>query len=337
MFRVMKTLLWPLLGGVRFFLALIVAGAHLGFFIQPRIGIISFWSDLSGFAAVLGFLAISGFSIAASLSKEPKGFYRRRAIRIVPLYAFSIAVAVLVARQYGKGNVFELPDWKTVVENLFFLQGFTASGLLLANFVIWSLSIEVFFYAFAPLLVRLRQPTLLSIIGASAIIFLRDADSVSSHYMSMTHGQAAAVLAWAWLSGFFIYRCRNRSVACFVFLVGFLALLTLNKKDLDSNWPVTICLTLLAVGFGEKLRGPQWVANLLVLLGDASYPLYLFHLPLYLLLSGWHAPSIPWLWLVAAIALSIFLDRCVDQHVKKLFARPNRTAYGLTENKVTSA
>jgi peptidoglycan/LPS O-acetylase OafA/YrhL len=64
-------MLWPLLGGVRFLLALIVVGTHLIFFSPP-----CEWShgllNLSGFAAVLGFLIISGFSIAASYEKSRK-------------------------------------------------------------------------------------------------------------------------------------------------------------------------------------------------------------------------------------------------------------------------
>ncbi len=71
---VKTAMLWPMLGGVRFLLALIVAGDHLALFF-PASELSYNLKSLSSLAAVLGFLVISGFSIAASYAKEPQGFY----------------------------------------------------------------------------------------------------------------------------------------------------------------------------------------------------------------------------------------------------------------------
>jgi peptidoglycan/LPS O-acetylase OafA/YrhL len=85
---------WNILAGLRFFLAWVAACSHLQHFTAQDDPIVIF-QYFSGFAAVLGFLAISGYSIAHSLHKNPQGFYKRRAFRIYPLYFCSIFVSLI--------------------------------------------------------------------------------------------------------------------------------------------------------------------------------------------------------------------------------------------------
>jgi peptidoglycan/LPS O-acetylase OafA/YrhL len=109
------SLFWPILGAVRFFLALVVVGAHLVWFdrsdeVGRQLGM------FSGIVAVIGFLVLSGFSIAASLERERAGFYARRFRRIFPLYALAIASAWAVPAFFGgavvtrEGATFSAPD-----------------------------------------------------------------------------------------------------------------------------------------------------------------------------------------------------------------------------------
>ena len=76
---------WPILGAIRFFFALVVAGSHLTWYMETQSSV-SVIRHFSGLAAVLGVLVISGYSIAASYEKQRIGFYWRRALRIIPLY-----------------------------------------------------------------------------------------------------------------------------------------------------------------------------------------------------------------------------------------------------------
>jgi peptidoglycan/LPS O-acetylase OafA/YrhL len=108
---------WALLGGLRFFLAFIVLTAHLGWYLPKSDPFLKF-DKFSPVVAVLGFLLISGFSIAASLNASPKGYYFRRFIRIFPLYIFSISISVLIPLITNKAIQI---DWYLIVANIFFL------------------------------------------------------------------------------------------------------------------------------------------------------------------------------------------------------------------------
>jgi peptidoglycan/LPS O-acetylase OafA/YrhL len=54
-------------------------------------------------AAVIGFFLISGYSIAASLQRSSKGFYRRRFLRIYPIYFFAIVTTHILSLVLGSG------------------------------------------------------------------------------------------------------------------------------------------------------------------------------------------------------------------------------------------
>jgi peptidoglycan/LPS O-acetylase OafA/YrhL len=316
-------MLWPMLGGVRFLLALIVAGDHLALF-SPASKLSYTLKSLSSLAAVLGFLVISGFSIAASYAKEPQGFYWRRAIRIIPLYVLAIVAGAVCTRAFGgavtdsHGDVFNTPPWSDVVQNLFFAQGFTAASIG-TNMVVWSLSIEVLFYLFTPLLGWLSQAALVVIASTSLGLFLLyPLFPDAPYYANMRTGAAVSLLAWTWLSGFIAFRHGNHLVAGSVVLGVCVLALNVNPSFLQTHWLATLVIVVSAIGFGHRLKGPRWLASGLTLLGDASYPLYLFHMPVYLVLGGLHVQMSAVGCLLIAIGISVALDRFYDQPVKRL-------------------
>jgi peptidoglycan/LPS O-acetylase OafA/YrhL len=318
----MASLLWPILGAVRFFLALIVAGYHIIWF-APESELATSLARMSGFAAVLGFLVISGFSIAASHAKQPAGFYRRRFLRIVPLYVLAIAAGALCTSGFGgsvraaSGSFYATPATSDVLQNLFFLQGFTTTSIA-TNAVVWTLSIEVFFYLLTPLWARLSQSALMVIAAASLGLFFLGPWLDTPFYPMMLHGNAAAALAWAWLAGFIAFRHRDHAAAALVVLGVFLLALSVNYRGLTIHWPITLGTVAMALGFGHRLAGPHWLAAILTRLGDASYPLYLSHIPLYIVLKGMGANLSGAAYLGAAVVLAITLDRLYDQPVKNL-------------------
>lgn len=100
---------WAILAGLRFLLALIVVGVHLARFANPN-SLICRMAHLGGFTAVIGFLVVSGISMAASVERRPQGFLGRRVLRIYPLYLaavlaplllFAAAACVLIALSTG--------------------------------------------------------------------------------------------------------------------------------------------------------------------------------------------------------------------------------------------
>ena len=325
----LQPLRWPILGGVRFLLALVVAATHLG----QKMGFSTLTTQLSSFsaiAAVLGFLIISGYSIAASYDKARVGFYRRRLLRIWPLYILAILFGCAVMWDSGASTGFHgMPPTGRIVANLFFLQGWTAYSIL-SNAVVWTLSVEVFCYLLTPVLARLSPVLVMTIAGFSAMLYCAYPAMVENPrpYHLLLRGQAAALLMWCWLLGFIAYRSRNHAVAAWVIFGksgGFGSLIdlaTVNPADLGHRWAITIGVVILGIACTEKLRGPRWLAAFGTLLGDASYPLYLFHMPLYFVLPRiMRAPLSSAVILGLTVLLAVALDRFYDHPVKRLFTR----------------
>jgi peptidoglycan/LPS O-acetylase OafA/YrhL len=87
-----RAISWASLAVLRFALAMIVFATHLVFFTGYG-GWTEAVASLDGKAAVIGFLLISGFSIAASSDRDRDGFYRRRFLRVYRLYCFVVLFA----------------------------------------------------------------------------------------------------------------------------------------------------------------------------------------------------------------------------------------------------
>ena len=320
----MQPLRWPVLGVIRFLLALVVAAYHLG----QQMGFTALTTCLSSFSAisaVLGFLVISGYSIAASHAKAPVGFYRRRLLRIWPLYILGIVAGCAVMYDTGASTgLHGMPPTGRILANLFFLQGWTSYSIMY-NAVVWTLSIEVFCYLLTPVFARLSQAMLLTIAGFSALLYCAYPLLVEHPrlYHLLLNGQATAFFMWAWLLGFVAFRARNHALAALGVFGAFAVIAALNSADLRDRWIFTIGLVLLGIGATGKLRGPKWLASAGSLLGDASYPLYLIHMPFFFLLSRLtSAPASSAAILSATVILAGLLDKLYDQPVKRLFSRP---------------
>ncbi len=305
---------WPVLGGVRFFLALIVAAAHCTIFAAPGAEILAL-QYFSGLAAVIGFLVISGYSIAASYTKQKDGFYRRRALRILPLYVFSIALTAAGPVFFTK--IFGAPNKPLLLGNLFLLQGFAVKSLP-GNPVLWTLSLEVFFYLWTPLFARLSQGVLITLVCLSAIAYGLAYHLHLPFFTGLLYGISVPLLGWSWLLGFWIYRSsQSHYVLILAGAIGFCAL-SFNPSFLLYLWPAAWLITIVAIGYGNRLPYNQTLAKGLTLLGDASYPLYLVHFTVYSLLKVFAKASSAYVYLLSALAVSIALDLGYDKPFKRL-------------------
>jgi peptidoglycan/LPS O-acetylase OafA/YrhL len=305
---------WPILGALRFFLALVVAGAHLPLYTAPnsRHQVLPYFSAL---AAVLGFLVISGYSIAASFAKQKDGFYARRALRILPLYA---AMIVLVALLPKINMAFGVPNWGQLVGNLFLVQGFFTKPIP-ANPVVWTLSVEAFFYLATPLIARLSQRALMVTICISAVACGMARFLNLPFYEELLFGSNVLLLGWAWILGFWAYRNTSNSHTLLVAQsVGMCTMALINSFFLMFLWPITWTITIVGIGYGHRVPYNKRVAQCLSLLGDASYPLYLFHLPVFSLIKVFKVSASENVYLIIAIVISIALDRAFDRPFKRL-------------------
>jgi peptidoglycan/LPS O-acetylase OafA/YrhL len=318
----MKPLFWPLLGSVRLLLAMIVACDHVMLF-DPASEFAAALRSMSGLAAVLGFLVISGFSIAASHAKDPAGFYRRRALRILPLYILAILLSAGCVVPFGgtvkaAGAEFVAPGWSVIWQNLVFAQGVTGPSIG-TNAVVWTLSIEVILYAVTPLLARLSQAAVTVVAAGSLGLFMLAPYFYTPYYTELRFGSATALLAWAWLAGFVAFRHRNNLAASMALLAVLIVALNVNHTYQKPHWHATLVAVTIVLGFGDKLRGPAWLGSFMSRAGDASYPMYLFHLPVCIVLAGLNVAPSGLKFIAAALAVAVALDRLYDQPIKRLF------------------
>ena len=284
---------WYLLDALRFVLAAIVACHHLTYYFADVNPAMRFADDLGAKAAVLGFLLVSGFSIAASLHKSGRGgFYRRRLWRIYPIYLFALVATVILT--LALGGVAHLPAGepiqsddvvRTTLGNLVFLQTFVVKALAF-NGPTWSLAVEVSYYLVAPLMLRLPRWCVLVVIGVSAVSYsLPRHDDLGPIYFVFTRLNAIEY-AWAWFMGYFLF--ANRSVVTTLGLAAVSCLLIVNNGVLNPEpyaaATFLACLGVVFLAVRPSRAGPASpaVVRLCRLLGGVSYPLYVLQFPVFI-------------------------------------------------------
>ena len=253
----------------------------------------NFW--WTGAAGVDVFFVISGFVMAVSTfgkEKQPqvaRRFLERRAIRLLPLYWIMTTVSALELLWL---NVH--PVWRTHGENyphftsLFFLRSLSlipfdhegSTDPLLA--VGWTLSFEVLFYLLFALALSLRMkpvrflvPAIFLLIFAGYFhkgtwpVFTLLANSLLLEFL------AGVLVGEAIMRGF---RLRERWGLA---LMGIgLFLLLLPRTELPAHrtlkWGVPAMMIVFGLASIEDRFGGRW-PRWTLLLGDASYSLYLSH------------------------------------------------------------
>jgi len=270
-----------------------------------------------GYIGVNFFFVLSGFMLVhtyAANDLDPRGFWRARFARIYPAYVLSLAVTApffLFALRHLSLPFFAWSERHlefAALLTLCLLQAWIPQGALTWNPVCWSLSVEASFYALFPFLLRRIRAfsgrmLLFGIAAFSLISF-----SISVVYILVHPDGAAKVnssditLFWKNVLSF------NPLVRLPEFIVGMMTgLLFLHTKSnprlgsvcvlsgsavivLITALATTIPNPLISAGFlspafaaiilGVALR-PPWMRLFtlrpLVLLGEASYSLYLLH------------------------------------------------------------
>jgi peptidoglycan/LPS O-acetylase OafA/YrhL len=273
---------WPFLGFLRFYLAVVVAANHYDAYNSG--GLVHMLGGFGGFNAVLAFLVISGYSIAHSLISSPTHYIWRRFLRIYPLFVLSLAVAVIypaITLQGQKITEHFLPA--DVIGQLFMLDGILTPSIT-GNNPLWTISLEWWCYMLAPLLMRLtdrRLFVLLCVLAAVHLSWIVVGPVLGGFYGRVYGGQKICFLAVFWVLGFWYYRNRLRPAASLV-LLGTVWLLTgLNRDNMDRNYQATLCLSCVALAVANQIQMAPMFARLGNLVGNTSYALYLFHIPLF--------------------------------------------------------
>lgn len=316
---------WALLAGVRFYLAYVVMNAHVGLSLTPAdyAPLYRFGRNLGPLAAIIGFVAISGFSIAHSVEKL-QGFYGRRIGRIWPTLAVALFGYVLLLHLYGPitttGNSRHfVPAWYGVFATLFFLNGIVVGSFLGPT---WSLAVEAIYYVIAPVLAKTNTLIIACGVAVSAGLYFFSRELQFTGLPGLLYGLAAACLFWAWGLGFLLYRYygRNDLPGIALILSGSLLLGWYNYEG-GATAIFTFMVAACALIFGGRIVLGSRSRAVLIYLGDLSYPVFLLHYPLFVWLSGVIRNKDYFVFSATAVAASVICLHLIDRPGRRWLAR----------------
>lgn len=257
-----------------------------------------------GHLAVAAFIVISGFCLQVSLFQsrdgrvhDPKSFFRRRALRILPAYygclLISTVVALTVTTSQGEAMPFRMYLPVTVenfLAHLFLVHNWSPAWMYKINGVLWSIAVEIQLYVLFPLLVallfRVGRWGLLAVGSAvvAAVLYSvpESAKLVPWYLVLFSLGLAAAHAAYRpsrWLG---LSPWRG-----WLYCLGAVAIL---GYGVQQGWPriamdASAGLLAAALLYAGTLAPWSLVARFfavrpLVWVGGFSYSLYLMHHPI---------------------------------------------------------
>lgn len=266
-----------------------------------------------GHEAVIFFFVLSGFVIhiryAKALAKDPSGarfdyreFFWRRAKRIYPAFLFSLLLCWIVdslgqAQGYAiysastpypviNENLTVSHGLATLAGNVAFLMG-TYVPMWGTNGPLWSLKFEWWFYVIYPTLWWIFRRSIG--VAFAIMVILCAASWFSTIWPVLLLQQVFSKMVIWWLGVILAemyagrLAVRFRTVSPLALALPLAAVLHLS----DLYWGVGF-FGLIAAGFALQESGRKlWPLNMLKWLGDMSFTLYVCHLPVLVLASGW--------------------------------------------------
>lgn len=273
----------------------------------------------AGYEAVTFFFILSGFVLTYVytgsserdyLNASARTFWRARFARIAPAYYLALILA-LPAFLYGAAVARIIPVHLLVLGLVLvplFMQAWWPPAAFLWNGPAWSLSVEFFFYAIFPVLARLtnRLPRDSLLVFAFALVVV-----MALGRAAMPSPQAFGTNADAWrnfqayfplfhLPQFILGMALGRrflfgpavaprlhaamlyaGLAALVALFGFRSILPPWAAWLRTDVGLAVLFGLIIYGgAGVGSRGAILASPALVLLGEASYAMYILHSPI---------------------------------------------------------
>jgi peptidoglycan/LPS O-acetylase OafA/YrhL len=290
------------------------------------------------------FFVVSGFIIAYVGTRSPDRFLLRRIIRIVPFYwAATLAIvgaAIVVPRALHSTRA----DVVQLACSLLFLPRETSYAGLTPTLVLgWSLNYEMYFYvlfAAALALAPRRAPLLccFAIVAIATTIEISGARYPSVRFYGRTivfefvfgvcvyYLLAAAERQADWFRGRPLVRWGLVAVAC-----GSALVIGLVELHQGFGWPrvlvagVPAFALVLAVLLLERLYAVRTQSNLVFLVGESSYILYLIHpYVIYGLLRtmGAQATMLPWPATIGLVIALMFVATVTAIAIHLWFEKP---------------
>jgi len=344
------------LTGLRFLAAMAVVLCH---FTETGLVQVDSWVFNAldgGRTAVSLFFVLSGFVLAYNYrelaGRVPRwNFYVARLARIYPVVLLGIAIgAIGVGYASTRPNL--LLSWFALESADLRLLASLGAQLTMTigwfpfaalnqpwNGPAWSITCEVFFYALFPLLIiwfrRWSRPT---VAVAALTVWVAQGLWIAAltHFVPANRGGfliaqfplthlaefVLGIAAWRLWSGNPIDR-RTRGIA----LAGTMAALVtmaLWAPISPAYWPMTPLFALLVVLLAARGKARSWLAlPVMLLLGEASYSLYLLHLPLVRVYEIAGVPPGPagWAVMAATVLISVVVFTWYEAPLRRLIRR----------------
>jgi len=350
----------PALTGLRALLALGIVFFH---FTPPHMQLLYPVID-SAYVFVVFFFLLSGYVLAYNYAGRPgpllkRAFWRARFARLYPVYLLSLAISftMLQAEWHARTHA----DFFTgLVLTPLLLQGWSPQLATFWNTVAWALSAEVLLYATFPWLIRLPWPkspariiALLAAIWAIGLVphslyILLNPDHLaapvnrySSGYWLRALKYTPLAYACTFLVGIGLGRLqialtlttRQRALVAAASLLALAAFYAEAISDVPFVLMHGGLMVPLFAALIVGLSGPNPIASIfswrpLVLLGQASYCLFLLHFNFINMLRLYHvterlhlAAYDPWISYAATILLAFAAYYLVEEPARKALLR----------------
>ncbi len=329
------------MGPLRLFLALSVMFSHIG-----SIGWIP--TVPAGFA-VYSFFIMSGFYITLGLNERYKSatdnveFYVGRALRLWPAYLFSILILIPTGMfEYTFNLIMQMPFLMKAValfSNTFMLGSdlllhmsavdghikFSEYGIdpahngasTILNIPVWTLSIEIMFYLVAPFIVRsLKRSVIYFSIGVVYLVLTKHFSSAlpfpvrtDLYFPGPSFYFGLGVMAY-WLPKV-LGKNLAVGVASYAAILAAILLCSILPLGLTLSF---FALTVLCRPVFDKTRNSrldQWF-------GDLSYPIYITHIPITIIVRwlGWFEAT-PMSYFASIIVGTIFVVYVIEKPIEK--------------------
>jgi peptidoglycan/LPS O-acetylase OafA/YrhL len=274
------------------------------------------------FFALTGYLLFWPFVRGGEI--DLRRYALNRVLRILPLY-YVVVVVLLVLNEHG-GSTAQWWRFATFTQNYF------TSTVGTVDVPIWSLVVEIQFYALLPLLayVVVRRPALLAALAGLSLAV----------WFAKVHSPGVADLRWryslpatffAFTPGMFLALLRAKNIrlpgSTTLILVSlplwFVAALAIRWAEPLSAIAAFLVLAAVVMPVGEGPLVRALGAKPLAAVGVASYSLYLWHVPLIKALNDHAHPGTLGL-LIAGAALALAVAAVSYLVVERPFLRLRR-------------